>query len=124
MKLIHTVLLFTLLISVLSVPVMAEDDVLITFSDLDFDKSTEILIYDGTGELVRETNTSGTVSLNQSHSYLFVFKPSEQIWFSDPFQSLEFLKIQMPTYVSYLVWIVAVLGVAAIIVTVFSGRRR
>jgi len=124
MKLIHTVLLFTLLISVLSVPVMAEDDVLITFSDLDFDKSTEILIYDGTGELVRETNTSGTVSLNQSYSYLFVFKPSEKTWFSDPFQSLEFMKIQMPTYVSYLVWIVAVLGVAAIIVAAFSGRRR
>ncbi|EHQ36454.1 hypothetical protein [Methanoplanus limicola] len=124
MKLIHTVLLFTLLISALSIPVMAEDDIVITFSDLDFDKSTEILIYDGTGELVRETNTSGTVSLNQSYSYLFVFKPSEKTWFSDPFQSLEFLKIQMPTYVAYLIWIVAVIGLMAILVAVFGGRRR
>jgi hypothetical protein len=92
----------------------ADDDIQITFSDLDFNKNTQILIYDGTGELIRETNTSGTVALNSSYSYLFVFKPSEQVWFQNPLNTLELFKIQMPVFITYILWVLALVGVIVI----------
>lgn len=116
MKISPILLLSLLLFSVVIPAAMAaDDDLLITFSDLDFDKNTQILIYDGTGELVKETNTSGTVVLNSSYSYLFVFKPSEQVWFQNPLNMLELLKVQMPVYMSYILIFVAVVGVIVVI---------
>ncbi len=121
MKLFPILLLSFLLFSVVIPAAMAaDDDLLITFSDLDFDKNTQILIYDGTGELVKETNTSGTVALNSSYSYLFVFKPSEQVWFQNPLNMLELLKVQMPVYMSYILIFVVVVGVIVVIGRAFK----
>ncbi|WOF16819.1 hypothetical protein F1737_09010 [Methanoplanus sp. FWC-SCC4] len=122
MKSTSSILLLTLLFSMILCPaaMAAEDDIKITFTDLDFNKNTEIIVYDGTGELIKETNTSGTISLNSSYSYLFVFKPSEQTWFQNPLNSLEFLSVQMPTYIAYALWFAVILGSIVIVGRIFK----
>jgi hypothetical protein len=121
---IKTNLLLTLiLITAILIPgAMATGDfVTITFSDLDFDKNAELLIYDSTGELISQNTTSDTIELNSSLSYMVVFKPSEQVWFQNPLNGLELLKIQMPILLTYLLFVLVIAGG---FIVVFGRKRK
>ena len=89
-------------------------NVTVTFSDLNIQKGLKILVYDFQGNLVGEFNTTDTVILNtfNATSYIFVLKPSEQSWFSDPFQAVELLKVSAPVVLSYLMFGIVIVGLA------------
>ena len=103
----------TLILAIIS-PVSA-DNVTITFSTVDFDTNQEILVYNSAGEFIGEYSMDDTFDLNVSYSYLFIYRPTTQSWFSNPLNSIEFIGIQMPVFLSYLVWVVAIVGIILII---------
>jgi len=111
--------LFLILILILvSVPVNAQN-VTITFSDLNIQKGVKILIYDSTGSLIGEYNTTDTVVLDSSQSYIFILKPSEQAWFTNPINALELFKASVPAFLSYLLFAVVIVGSGYLITRIF-----
>ncbi len=96
--------------------------VTITFSDLNLQKNTKILIYDYSGNLVGEYNTTDTIELNGS-SYIFVLKPSEASWFTDPWQTIEFLKASAPIMLSYALWFFLIIGILVVFLGVVTRIR-
>jgi len=90
----------------------------ITFSDLNIQKGVKILVYTADGTLVGEYNTTDTIQLDPAKDYIFVLKPSEQSWFSDPFQAVELFKASVPTMLSYALFFVAILAGGYLIVRV------
>ena len=92
-------------------------NVTITLSDLNIQKGIKILVYDYQGKFIGEYNTTDTITLNLTNasSYVFVIKPSEQAWFSNPFNSLELFKAWFPTFLSYLPHFLVVVGSILII---------
>jgi len=110
-----------LLITVSLVAPAAAGNVTLTFSDLDLTKATKILIYDPTADpsFVGEYNTTDTVHLIGGDSYILAFKPSEQVWFQNPLNMLELVKISIPVWISASMLLFAVLSCAALFVWVF-----
>jgi hypothetical protein len=93
--------------------------VTITFSDLNIQKGIKILIYNATGNLIGEYNTTDTVTLNTTQDYVFILKPTEQAWFSDPFQAIELFKASIPTMLSYLLFVVVIVSCGYLFVRIF-----
>ena len=117
MKAALLVLFFIAIISVASA-----QNVTITLSDLQIQKGIKILVYDYKGQFIGEFNTTDTITLNLTNasSYVFVIKPSEQSWFSNPWNSVELFKAWFPTYLSYLPYFLVVVGS---IVVIFRALR-
>ena len=90
----------------------------ITFSDLNIQKGIKILVYTSTGQLIGEYNSTDTIQLNTSKDYIFVLKPSEQSWFSDPFQAIELFKASVPTILSYALFFLVILATVYLAVKV------
>lgn len=108
MKLITSSLLLLILLT-LMVPVSA-GNVSIDLTDLDLTKNIDILVYDHTGERVGEYQTGENFTLNSSQSYIFVVKPQESSIFSDPLLAIEYLKLTLPIYLNYILFLVAFLS--------------
>ena len=103
------------------VSVVNAENVTVTFSDLNLVKGVKILIYTADGRFIGEYNTTDSVVLNASQSYIFVLKPSEQVWFSDPFQAVELLKASFPSMLSYALFFTVIVASAYIIKKVIVG---
>ena len=101
---------FLILFLASTVPAAAEN-VTITLSDLQLIKGTKIVVYDHLGNYVGEYNTTDTITLNlnDSISYIFVFKPTEQVWFQNPLNALELFKASIPPMLSYLLFAVVII---------------
>lgn len=84
----------------------------ISFSDLNLDTSTQIAIYNPAlnESLVGIYNATDTVTLPDGGDYIFVLRPGPQHWFENPLNSLELLKTGMPTFITYLLWFIALAG--------------
>ena len=98
--------------------ILPANAVTITFSDLNIQKGTKILVYDYKGNFIGEYNTTDTITLNDS-SYVFVLKPLEQSWFSDPWQAIELLKVAAPVMLSYALFVGVIFGLVYILTRVF-----
>ena len=96
-------------------------NITITFSDLNLVKGAKILVYSANGNLIKELNTTDTIELQANQSYIFVLKPSEQVWFSNPFQAIELLKASFPSMLSYALFFVVIISSAYIIKKVIVG---
>lgn len=99
------------LILFLGVIPAAAENVTITFSDLQLIKGTKIVVYDHLGNYVGEYNTTDTITLdlNDSKGYIFVLKPTEQVWFQNPLNALELFKASIPPMLSYLLFAVVII---------------
>ncbi len=102
----------------------AAGNVTLTFSDLGLIKSDKILIYDPTADesLVGEYNVTDTVRLVGGDSYILVFKPSEQVWFQNPLNMLELIKLSIPVWLSAAMLLFTILCGLLIFVWVFRRR--
>ncbi|WP_456478196.1 hypothetical protein [Geoglobus ahangari] len=92
-------------------------NVTVTFSDLNLQKGLKVLVYDYQGKLIGEFNTTDTLILNtlNATSYIFVLKPTEQSWFSDPFKAVELLKVSAPVVLSYALFGVVIFGLGYLV---------
>lgn len=108
------------LIAVFGISLVSAVNVTISLSDLNLQNGQKILVYDYQGNFVGEFNTTDTVILNtlKATSYIFVLKPSEQSWFSNPFQAVELLKATAPVILSYLLFATVIVGLGYILVRV------
>ncbi len=104
------------MIFILAVTVSAQN-VTITLSDLNLQKGIKVVVYDFQGNYIGEFNTTDTVLLNMSKasSYVFVLKPTEQVWFSNPLNALELFKASFPSILSYLLFFAVVIGSVIIV---------
>jgi hypothetical protein len=110
-----TIFSFLLCILIMVIPVSAADNnttetINISLSDMDLSQNTKIIVHGPNGNLVGEYNSTDTITLDQSKDYVFIFKPSEQSWFNDPFKAIELLKLEIPTAVSMLLFVVTAVG--------------
>jgi hypothetical protein len=109
----YTTSLFILLaVTLLIQPVYAEN-ITISFSDLNLGRNIDIEVYQPTGsgaKLVAHTNSTGTIELNPAYDYVFVIRPAEDVWFQNPLNTIELMKIQLPVALSYLLWGLVVVG--------------
>lgn len=113
---------FLILLSLLALPVSA---VTITFSELNVDWGTnqEIMVYDGMGQLVQIANTSASIVLDDNiSSYLFVFRPTQDVWFQNPMNAFELIKLNFGPLVSFVLFIAVVLGLLAVVLGIFWRR--
>ncbi|ETA67391.1 hypothetical protein MettiDRAFT_0815 [Methanolobus tindarius DSM 2278] len=105
-------MIFTLAVTLL-IPSAAADNISISFSDLQLGRNIDIEVYQptaGGAVLVAQTNSTGSLQLDTSSDYVFIIRPTEDVWFQNPMNALELMKLQMPTMLSYLLWFVAVFG--------------
>ncbi|AIY91118.1 hypothetical protein [Geoglobus acetivorans] len=111
-KLAKALIILFFVISAISVA--SAVNVTVTFSDLNLQKGLKVLVYDYQGKLIGEFNTTDTLILNtlNATSYIFVLKPTEQSWFSDPFKAVELLKVSAPVVLSYALYGGVVVGLA------------
>lgn len=96
----------------------AAQNITISFSDLQIGRNLDIQVYQpsGTGAtLIAQTNSTGTVVLDSQYDYVFVIRPAEDIWFQNPLNTIELIKIQLPVALSYLLWGIVVVGGAYIV---------
>ena len=108
-----SIFLIVFLVFFLSGPAAAAVD--ITFSDLQIVKGVSIIVYNSSGSLVGEYNTTSSLSLPDSAGYVFVVKPTEQSWFSDPVNTIQLFTIWLPPMLSYLTWLVVIVGTVFIV---------
>lgn len=96
------------------IPVSAADNttdtINISLSDMDLSQNTKVVVYSHDGNLIGEYNSTDTITIDQDKDYNFIFKPSEQSWFDDPFKAIELLKLEIPTAVSMLLFVVTAVG--------------
>ncbi len=109
---------FLFLLVLILISTVPANAVTITFGDLNIQKGVKILIYNSTGGLIGEYNTTDTVSLNSSGSYIFILKPSEQVWFTNPLNALELFKTLTPAVLSYLLFAMVIIGTGYLITRV------
>ena len=117
------------LLAILSVLLVAPASagVTLTFSDLDLNQNQKILIYDpfapaGT-TLIGEYNTTDSVTLENGTAYVIAFKPSEQVWFQNPLNAIELLKVSIPVWASFALIIMALFGGFFVFYAIFIRRR-
>lgn len=106
-------MIFTLAVTLLIPPAAAADNITISFSDLQLGRNIDIEVYQPTASgavLVAQTNSTGSLLLDTGSDYVFIIRPTEDVWFQNPMNALELMKLQMPTMLSYLLWFVAVFG--------------
>ncbi len=114
---IYRSILFLILAGLFIVPALG--DVSVTFADLNIVKGVHVLIYNNTGAFIGEYNTTQSVTLDPAQSYIFVLKPNEGSWFTDPFQSIELLKSSMPVIISYSMYLVLIVGLGFILTRIW-----
>lgn len=102
---------FVLLISFISTASATN----VTFADLNIVKGVGILVYNSTGTLIGEYNSTATASLDSTSDYVFVLKPTEQSWFSDPLNAINLFTVLLPPMMSYLLWVVVIVGTVYIV---------
>lgn len=125
----HTTLSFVLILliaaALIPLPASAEPTA-ITFSELnvDFGTNQEILIYNGMGDYVRTINTTDSIVLDTDNfsSYLFVFKPTADVWFDNPMNAFELIKLNFGPLVSFVLMVAVVLGLLAVVIGIFWRR--
>lgn len=115
------------LLAILSVLIVPASAVTLTFSDLDLNQNQKILIYDplapaGT-TLIGEYNTTDSVTLDNGTAYVIAFKPSEQVWFQNPLNAIELLKVSIPVWASFALVIMALFGGFFVFYAIFIRRR-
>jgi len=114
-------ILFLILIANASLIIPASAaDITITFSDLTIIKGIKVLVYNNTGALQGEFNTTDTATLNSSQNYIFILKPSEQAWFSDPMNAIELFKATIPVALSYLLYAVVVVATGYLLTRIWK----
>jgi|Deesub1362B_J571_1020462.scaffolds.fasta_scaffold30512_2 hypothetical protein len=94
-------------------------NVSVTFSDLNLQKGIKILVYNNTGDLIGEFNTTDTVELDANQSYIFILKPTEQVWFSDPLNALQLFIATTPKMLAYFLFFIVILSSAWLITRLF-----
>lgn len=124
-KPIFPVLALLAILSVLVVPASA--GITLTFSDLDLTQNQKVLIYDplapaGTA-LIGEYNTTDSVILENGTAYVIAFKPSEQVWFQNPLNAIELLKVSIPVWASFALVLMALFGGFFVFYAIFIRRR-
>ncbi len=82
----------------------------ITLADLNIVKGVSIDVYNNTGAFQGEFNTTDTIDVTSDS--VFILKPTEQSWFSNPLNAISLFEVAFPTFLGYLVWFVIVLGSA------------
>ncbi len=116
-----------LLIFFLIIPAVSAENTAITFSELNVDWGTnqEILVYDGMGNFIQIINTSSSIVLDTDNfsSYLFVFRPTQDVWFSNPLNAFELIRVNFGPLISFAVVLFAVFGIFAIAYSMFFRRR-
>lgn len=117
-------ILFLLLCSALLVAPVAAGNVTLTFSDLGLTRAEKIVIYDPTADspFIGEFNTTDTVHLNGGDSYIVTFKPSEQVWFQNPLNMLELIRVSIPVWLSAAMLLFTILCGLLIFAWVFRRR--
>ena len=120
----HLSFLLILLITAALIPLPASaESTAITFSELNvgFGTNQEILIYNGMGDYVRTINTTDSIVLDTDNfsSYLFVFKPTQDIWFENPLNVFELIRLNFGPLVSFVVAVAVVLGLLAVVLGIF-----
>jgi hypothetical protein len=61
-------------------------------------------------KLVGQTNSTGSLQLDTSSDYVFIIRPAEDVWFQNPLNALELLKLEMPVFLTYLLWAFVIVG--------------
>lgn len=112
-------ILFLILIASASLVFPASADISITFADLNLIKGVKVLVYNNTGSLQGEYNTTDTATLNASQNYIFILKPTEQAWFMDPMNALELFKATIPVALSYLLFAVVVVATGFLVTRIW-----
>ena len=92
----------------------------VTFSDLNLDTSTEILIYQATSptaqpQLIGTFNSTDTVDLDGNYEYVFVFKPGIQHWYENPLNAVDLLNREAPALLSFVLFLVVIVGASRMI---------
>lgn len=109
-------LFFSLLI--FSMPSSA--DINVTFADMNLVKGVKVMVYNFNGSLQGEYNTTATAALNSSQDYIFVMKPTEISWFSDPLNAIELFKASIPVALSYLLWVVVIVATGYLVTRIWK----
>lgn len=116
-----------LLIFFLIIPAVSAENTAITFSELNVDWGTnqEILVYDGMGNFIQIINTSSSIVLDTDNfsSYLFVFRPTQDVWFENPLNVFELIRVNFGPLISFAVILFAVFGIFGIAYSMFFRRR-
>ncbi|WP_091937987.1 hypothetical protein [Methanolobus profundi] len=94
------------------IPASAEN-ITISFSDLQLGRNIDIEVYQPTAngsKLVGQTNSTGSLQLDTNYDYVFIIRPAEDIWFQNPLNGLELLKLEMPVLLTWLLWFMVIFG--------------
>jgi len=94
-----------LVVTLLVQPAVCADDVTISFSDLNVGRNLDIEVYQPSSngsQLVAEVNSTGVLELDSNYDYISIIKPAADIWFINPLNSFELLRISLPTFLSTL----------------------
>lgn len=108
----YYLLFLVLVVTLLAQPVYAEN-VTVSFSDLQMGRNLNIQVYQPTvtgAEMIGELNSTGSIVLNTDYDYMFVIKPTDDVWFQNPMNGLELLKAEMPVYLTYLMYVFVLFG--------------
>lgn len=120
---ITPILFLLVILSSCIIPASASENVTINFADMELSKDTKIIIHSPTNtndSYIGEYNATDEVTLDANHDYVFTFKPSEQTWFNNPLNAIELLKKEMPTAMSYLLFIMVIVGCFAVVFKVIK----
>jgi len=101
-----------LVVTLLMQPAYA-GNVTISFTDLQVGRNLDIQVYQPSAsgaQLVAETNSTGTIELDTDYDYVFVVRPAEDVWFQNPLNAIELLRLEMPVFVTYLLFVVVIVG--------------
>jgi|Deesub1362A_J573_1020465.scaffolds.fasta_scaffold00609_5 hypothetical protein len=96
--------------------------VFIAFSDLDLTKDVKILVYKVTDKghkFIGEFNSTDSIKLRDNESYIFVFKPSEQVWFQNPLNAIELFTLTTPSILAFFLFFIVIVSSAWLITRLF-----
>ena len=115
------------LLFLLIVPAVSAEPTAITFSELNVDWGTnqEILVYDGMGNFIQIINTSSSIVLDTDNysAYLFVFRPTQDVWFNNPLNVFELIRLNFGPLIAFAVVLFVVVGIIGIAYSMFFRRR-
>jgi hypothetical protein len=99
---------------------MLYNDIHIDVTDLDLTKNVKIILYNHTGQRLGEYESGENLSLDisKSTSYIFVIKPQESSIFSDPSLAIEYLRLALPIYLNYILFLIAFLAGGYLVVRI------
>ncbi len=125
MKPLSTVLLLVLILSA-TAPGALAGNVSVSFSDLDPMSNAEFWLYgynqtSGEMSLLQRVSLNDSLSLQDSSSYILVYRPTEISWFNDPLNSIEILFISVPKVFLMGLFLAALLCVVYLFYRVSTG---